>query len=170
MAIRVFIDSASCWSGALEDDLESELRLPGVAHARRLAEVAGSLVRLDRGLRRVENHRRQAHVRVERLRQEVRVVEEVEDLEPRLDLHLGAGADRLVERHVGLAEAGAAALTALFVANRAELEAGEREGGRIQDLLWVGGVLRAAVTVDRHVRPLVVGIAGARGAAEEARA
>src|SRR6188508_806203 len=80
----------------LEEDLDAELHLPRIARARRLPEVAARHEGHDLGPRRIERHRLQVHRIHERLAEEVRPVEHVEDLEPQLYLAAPAGAHRLV--------------------------------------------------------------------------
>ena len=87
--------------------------------------------------------------------QEVRVVEEVEDLEPQLDLRLREGTHGLVEREVGLEQAGSTALASLLVANRPELEADQRERRRIENLFRVRVATGPAIAVRGHVRLMV---------------
>src|SRR6266540_3929097 len=76
-----------CRAG-LENQLQAELRLSRIAGLRRLAEVAGQRVpgnlRRRAGIARVVGHRHGIHRRVQTLRQEVRPVEHVEDLETQL--------------------------------------------------------------------------------------
>src|SRR5262249_55029493 len=99
----------------LEQDLQTELHLTRVARSGGLTERAAGGAARDRGLRRVERHRRETHVVVQPLTQEIQVVEDVEDLEAQLQLCSLRRVHGLVEGQVGLEHARPAAVAARLV-------------------------------------------------------
>ncbi len=107
------------------------------------------------------------HRRVHAREQEVRVVEDVEDVPPELEPGAAADGKRLVEAQVRLGVSGSGAIAAAGGAVGAKLEAVQRVGGRVDDLLV--GPAAAGARLTGAVQPLATGIPRAGGSAVQPR-
>src|SRR5271169_3382484 len=122
-----------------EHELDSELRLSRVTRGRRLPERVREReprdLRRRRLVARVEGCAQRVHRGVEARGREVHPVEDVENFEAELRLHLVAQLDVLVKGQVHLDEVRALADAATRVSEGPELEAREGPGSGVQDLL-----------------------------------